>query len=423
MLGPGNRPLEVQIRTHNMHEVAEYGVAAHWMYKESDERARDMEHEVAALRRLLQSYNEDSTDAQSFIESLKTDVFREQVYVLTPKGAVMELPAGSTPIDFAYHIHTEVGHRCRGALVDGRLVALDTPLQTSQTVKIITAKGNVGPSRDWLNPELAYVVSHRARAKVRQWFRRQARGEAIAAGRDVLERQLRKLGLTRLSHDEVAKLFDFEKLDDFMAAVGRHDIAAEVIGARLLEAEAGDEVQRAPGGVGAARQAAAAAAAAVAAVAARPVHGSVAVMMRGSDAVQARAAQCCRPLPGDEVIGYVTRGKGMTLHRQDCRNIARTLEREPGRFIRVQWDQADDQSYPVELVITAMDRAGLVRDISEVLAKRNVNMSSISASANAADGTAVVTAHILLASRAHLMGVIDRISKIENVIEVRRPAG
>ncbi len=416
VLGPGNRPLEVQIRTHEMNELAEYGVAAHWKYKENTKHSADFQEKIATLRRILESHDADAADAEAFVESLKTDVFSDQVYVFTPRGDVIELPAGSTPVDFAYHIHTEVGHRCRGALVDNRMVALDTPLETSQTVSIITASGTGGPSRDWLNPALGYVASNRARSKIKQWFRRQARSEAIREGREVLERQLRKLGLTRLRLDEVPALFGHDTLDDFLATVGRHEIPTEQLGTRLLET---DDQQLRPAPESPRRRSAP-----PTSTAPRPAASEAeGVTMRGADGVHTRVARCCSPLPGDQVVGYVTRGKGVTLHRAGCRNIRRLLDREPDRFIRVNWQQTEKQSYPVELRITAYDRSGLVRDITEVMSLRAVRMSSINAVASNTDGTAEVAVMVELPSHDQLSGLIDKISKVENVIEVRRPAG
>jgi GTP pyrophosphokinase len=408
VLGPGNRPVEVQIRTHEMDEVAEFGVAAHWMYKENTASTPEIEAKIAALRRLLQSQHEDAPDAEAFVEGLKIDVFRDQVYVFTPQGEVQELPAGSTPIDFAYQIHTEVGHRCRGAFVNGQMVALDTPLQTGQTVKIVTARGDAGPSRDWLNPALGYVVSNRAQSRIKQWFRQQARSEAIGDGREVLDRQLRRLGLTRVRLEEVSRLFDYDLLDDFLAAIGRHEIPAEAIGSRLLE---GEPVEGATTPL-------------VSLPLPPPVHdpGAVSgVTMRGADNLQTRVAGCCRPLPGEAVVGYITRGKGITLHRSDCRNIARLRDNEPERFIRVRWQQTDEHAYPVKLQVMAYDRPGLVRDISDVIARRGANMASISAVTDPVDGSAIVTTMIRIRSYSHLTGLIDKLATVENVIDVRRP--
>lgn len=412
--GPGNRPLEVQIRTPNMNEVAEYGVAAHWVYKENARLSADVQRQIADLRRTLESHDEDAADAMSFVEGLKTDVFRDQVYVFTPARKVIELRAGATPIDFAYHIHTEVGHRCRGAMVDGRMVPLDTPLETGQTVKIITAKGdNIGPSRDWANPSLKFTVSNHARAKIKQYFRRQIHVEAIKAGRDILERQLRKLGITRTKHEKVARLFDFARLEDFMAAVGRHEISSQAIVERLLEQES------------------AAAEAAADRAESTPAHGirnaappkpkaTAGVTVFGADSLQSRIARCCNPLPGEPVVGYLTRGRGVTLHRTDCRNIAATREREPDRFIQVDWAQKNSQALPVELYIYAIDRAGLARDITDVIAKSDVNMTAIGAVSRDVDGMAVISTIVELESRAALGELIDRLEAVRNVIQVLR---
>ena len=422
VLGPDGRPLEVQIRTREMDEVAEYGVAAHWKYKENTRHSADFQEKIAALRRIFESHDEAAADAEAFVESLKTDVFADQVYVVTPKGDVIDLPKGSTPIDFAYLIHTEVGHRCRGALVDGRMVGLDTALQTGQKVSIVTAPGEAGPSRDWLNPVLGYTASSRARDKIRQWFRRQQRSDAIREGREVLERCLRKLGLTRIKHEDVAHYLDHEKLDDFLAAVGRHEIPAEAISARLLEREArnapghrtehvqpGQQTPRKPMPRGAAP---------------RPTPGAATgVSLLGADGVHTQVARCCGPLPGDEVLGYITRGRGVTLHRADCSNIARQRDREPDRFIRVDWQQNEGRSYPVELRISAYDRSGLVRDITEIMSQKGLRLTSLSAAANATGGTAIITVVVELRSLDQLAGVIDRLERVNNVIDVRRPSG
>jgi RelA/SpoT family (p)ppGpp synthetase len=422
VLGPDGRPLEVQIRTREMDEVAEYGVAAHWKYKENTRHSADFQEKIAALRRIFESHDEAAADAEAFVESLKTDVFADQVYVVTPKGDVIDLPKGSTAIDFAYRIHTEVGHRCRGALVDGRMVGLDTPLQTGQKVSIITAPGEAGPSRDWLNPVLGYTASSRARDKIRQWFRRQQRSDAIRDGREVLERCLRKLGLTRIKHEDVAHLLDHEKLDDFLAAVGRHEIPAEAISARLLEREAknapGSRVEQAHPGRQTPRKPMPTGAAP------RPTPGAATgVSLLGAEGVHTQVARCCGPLPGDPVLGYITRGRGVTLHRADCSNIARQRDREPDRFIRVDWQRDDGRAYPVELRISAYDRSGLVRDITEIMSQKGLRLTSLSAAANPTGGTAIITVVVALGSLDQLAGVIDRLERVENVIDVRRPSG
>ena len=416
VVGPGQYPLEVQIRTHAMHEVAEYGVAAHWMYKENTRLSEEIQEQIAILRRRLESHDENAADALAFVEGLKTDVFRDQAYVFTPRGQVIELPVGATPIDFAYHIHTEVGHRCRGAMVDGRMVPLNTPLQTGQTVRIITAKGDgVGPSRDWANPSLGFVVSDRSRAKIKQYFRRQAQGEAIRSGREVLEQQLRKLGMTKVKHERVAQLFDSDSLDEFLVHVGRQEITSQSITQRLLEAEAEAEAQARGETIQPARRE-------LPKAPERP-KGSAGVMVFGADEIESRVARCCNPLPGEPAVGHLTRSRGVTLHHAECRNIAQAREREPDRFIQVEWKEKDPQTVPVELRIVAIDRTGLVRDITDVISRLDHHMTGFGAIRRDVHGMAIISAIVELGSHAELVDLIDKLEAVKNVVQVHRPRG
>ncbi|MBK6768056.1 MAG: bifunctional (p)ppGpp synthetase/guanosine-3',5'-bis(diphosphate) 3'-pyrophosphohydrolase [Ardenticatenales bacterium] len=406
--GPDNRPLEIQIRTHDMDELAEYGIAAHWIYKENANLSAEVQRQIAELRRTLESRDADAPDALTFVEGLKADVFRDQVYVFTPKGRVLELPTGATPIDFAYRIHSEVGNRCRGALVNGKMVALNTPLNTGDTVKIVTTKGDdAGPSRDWANPALGYVVSAHARERIKQYFRRQIRSDSIRQGRDVVERVLRKLGMTRTKLEAVARLFGDDGVDDFLAAVGRQEIAAQTLSQRLLEHEATT----------------------LPPPKAKPIepHGvpktTAPVTLFGADQVQTRIARCCNPLPGEPVVGYLTRGRGVTLHRTDCRNIAAQRAREPERFIQVAWAPRKSQTVPVVLNVYAIDRSGLARDIADVISKSGINMQGISAIARDRDALAVVAVVVELESTDQLADLLDKLQNVTNVIEVRRTAG
>lgn len=406
--GPDNRPLEIQIRTHDMDELAEYGIAAHWIYKENANLSAEVQRQIAELRRTLESHDADASDAVAFVEGLKADVFRDQVYVFTPKGRVLELPIGATPVDFAYRIHSEVGHRCRGAIVNGKMVALNTPLSTGDTVRIVTTKGDdAGPSRDWANPALGYVVSAHAREKIKQYFRRQIRSDSIRQGREVVERVLRKLGMTRTKLEAVARLFGDDAVDDFLAAVGRQEIAPQTLSQRLLEHEAAVRPPAKP----------------------KPAepHGlpktTAPVTLFGADQVQTRVARCCNPLPGEAVVGYLTRGRGVTLHRTDCRNIAAQRAREPERFIQVAWSPKKRQTLPVELHVYAIDRSGLARDIADVISKSGINMQGISALARDRDALAVVSVVVELESTDHLADLLDKLQNVTNVIEVRRAAG
>ncbi len=416
VLGPRGRPLEVQIRTSEMNEIAEYGVAAHWLYKENARLSGAVQSQIGELRRTLEHHDEDAPDAVSFVEHLKTDMFQDQVYVFSPAGKVVELPAGATPVDFAYHIHTQVGHRCRGAEVNGQLVALDTPLETGQTVRIVTAKGDdVGPSRDWANPSLGYVKSHRAEAKIRQWYRRQAHGMASKGGREILERQLRKLGMTKVKHDTVARLFEFTKLDDFLAAVGRHEIGSQQITSKLLEAEstANTPAKEAKGTGRRPRPDA---------PTTQP-KATAGVTLFGADQIQTRVARCCNPLPGEAVIGYMTRGRGVTLHRTNCRNIRTQREREPDRFIQVEWPERKAQQLPIELHIYAIDRRGLARDITDVITRNDIQMTGFGAIARDEDEMAIISAVVEVDSHTQLVDLIDKLENVKNVIQVRRPRG
>ncbi|MFQ6058822.1 MAG: RelA/SpoT family protein [Anaerolineae bacterium] len=401
VVGPGRKPLEIQIRTREMHVVAEYGIAAHWRYKEQVKRDATLEEKIAWLRQLM-DWRQELTDARAFVDSLKTDVFQDQVYVFTPKGDIIDLPAGATPIDFAYRIHSEVGHRCRGAKVNGRLVALDYQLKTGEQVEILTAKRG-GPSRDWLNPHLGYIKTSRAREKIRQWFRRQERTATIAQGREVLDKELRRLGVEEKSYEEIAKLFKYDKVDDFLAAIGSGDINTQQIAIRILQLEHEEEEEMALPEV---------------APPPPPVSG---IMVSGVGDLLTRVAGCCNPLPGDDVVGYITRGRGITLHRRDCPNILRLSDRD--RLIEVSWMADIHEVYPVMIRILAYDRPGLMRDIADIVAAEGVNMSAASAVTNKKDHTAIVTATLEIKGVNQLSRILNKVDRLPNVLEVRRQVG
>ncbi len=396
------RTLEVQIRTPSMHETAEYGIAAHWRYKEG-RKSRDIEFEqkVNWLRQLME-WRQDITDSTEFVASLKTDVFQDRVYTFTPKGDVIDLPAGATPIDFAYHIHTEIGHRCRGAKVNGKLVSLDYHLQNGDQVLILSAKRG-GPSRDWLNLALGYVKTGRARSKIRQWFRRQDRDNNIAQGREVLDRELKRLDVGGMSHENVARLFQQEKLDDFLAAIGCGDINNQQIATRIIEAERQEKAEEQE-------------------IQLPSVPPSVVVgeglTVRGTGGLLTHLARCCSPVPGDDIVGYVTRGRGVTVHRRDCPNILRVSG--PERLIEVDWG-SDKTTYPVMIHISACDRGGLVRDIASLVAADDINMTSINVTTTKNIATFYATLEI--SDIAQLSSVLAKIERLPNVVEARRQAG
>lgn len=397
VIGPDGKTLEVQIRTHEMHRTAEYGIAAHWRYKEQTKRDPVFEAKIAWLRSLM-DWRGEVADAGEFLDSLKTDVFQDRVYTFTPKGDVIDLPAGSTPIDFAYHIHTEIGHRCRGAKVNGRLVSLDYQLKTGDQVEIVTAKRG-GPSRDWLNPHLGYIKTTRARQKIRQWFKRQDRAEAIAEGRNILEKELRRLGLDQTRYEEIATLFKFDKVDDFLAAIGYGDINVQQMATKLIEAE------KEEGEVGLPEVA-------------PPPPVISGLTVKGVGDLLTRVAGCCHPLPGEPAVGYVTRGRGVTIHRRDCRNLLYLEDKE--RLIEVDWGEDLKQVFPVMIEVLAYDRTGLMRDITEIMAEERINISAANVATYPKDHIAVITATLEVSSIDQLSRVLAKVERLPNVFEARR---
>ncbi len=389
----GGRPLEVQIRTEEMHNVAEFGVAAHWRYKEQAQPDAAIESRVQLLRQAL-DVDPSKLDARQFVDLFREDIIAERVYVFTPKGDIIDLPRGATPVDFAYGIHSEIGHRCRGAKVDGRLVSLDYQLQSGERVEIITSKQG-GPSRDWLNPHLNFVATQRARQRIRQWFRREQRDQNIAAGREILDREMRRLGLDQEAYAKIAELFKFRDIDDFMAAVGYGDISASQIAHKLDESSAATDELR------------------VRAIPERPVSE---VMVAGVGDLYTQIAACCQPVPGDKIVGYITRGKGVTVHRVDCPNVISLKDTE--RLISVSWGGTQEQ-YPVGIEILGFDRPGLLHDISGEIMDMGLNMSSASVSSDK-DHQAHIICTIGIKGLGQLSDVMTRLQNVRDVLDVRR---
>ena len=368
MIGPEGKPLEVQIRTREMHQHSEYGVAAHWRYKEGATRGarRDpaFEDRIAWLRQVL-DWKDAVVDASDWLAAFKSSLFTDTIYVHTPQGKVVDLPVGSTPVDFAYAVHTSLGHRCRGARVDGTMVPLHYALKNGQRVEIIAAKQG-GPSRDWLNPEQGYAHSHRARTKIRQWFKAQQIEETLAQGRAIVERELARAGATAVSLDTVAVKAGFTKADELYAAVGRAEfnarqLIAAIRAARTPVAQAGPAEETSAEIL--ARQSKAAGA-----------GGGILVV--GVDRLMTNLARCCKPAPPDPIVGFVTRGKGVTIHRQRCTNVIRMRSREPERLIDANWGKPRDEVFPVDVVLEAMDRQGLLRDITEIFSREKINVTA-----------------------------------------------
>ncbi len=390
------RPLEIQIRTYDMHRIAEYGVAAHWRYKEGAKRDMHFEQKMTWLRQLMEWQRELSGTA--FVESVKTDIFHDQVYVFTPKGEIKELPRGATPLDFAYRIHTDLGHRCVGAKVNGRLVSLDHQLQNGDAVEILCAKTERAPSLDWLNPDLGYVKTRHAQEKIRQWFRKQERVENIKRGQELLDKELRRLGLSSWEQERIAALFGYDEGNDFLAAIGCGDVNIHQLRSKLTAHE-----ERPQPAVTAPR---------------RPRLSS-AIQVLGVGDLLTRLAPCCNPVPGDDIIGFITRTRGVTIHRKDCPNIVHEDERE--RLVPVSWG-AVDHSYPVPIQVEAWDRVGLLKDISTVVSGERVNITAIS-SAEHSDGITSISLTLEITGIGQLSRLFSKLEGIRGVIGVTRGGG
>lgn len=408
----GGKTLEVQIRTHEMHQYAEYGVAAHWRYKESGKQDPYLDHQVRFLRQMLDwrhEDGEDGEDAETFMDKVRSDVLPDRVFVFTPKGKIIELPAGATPIDFAYYIHTEVGHRCRGAKIHGKIVPLDYQLQYADRVEILTVKRG-GPSRDWLNPYLGYVKTSRVKAKIRSWFRKQDREENIRQGRDMMEHELRKLAL-RVPLDELAQRNNFDKLDDFLAKIGAGDISPHSIAVKELEArQAEEKFQGIEAEIAAYQQ--------DKAPPKKQDRLDSGVKVRGVGTLMNQIAGCCKPVPGEKIMGYVTRGHGISVHKRTCPNILNKDNSE--RLVELEWGNTPTNRFPVTLKILALDREGLLRDIVDVVSNEKVNMSSVNAITDKADNSAIVTVTLEVADVNQLSRILSRLNGLRNVVEAHR---
>jgi GTP pyrophosphokinase len=389
------KTLEIQIRTPEMDQGAEYGIASHWRYKEGVDRDEDYERRILWLRSLME-WRQDVIDAGEFVDGLKSDVFEDRVYLFTPRGDIIDLSAGSTPIDFAYHVHTDVGHRCRGAKVNGKLVSLDYQLQTGEKIEILTAKRG-GPSLDWLNPNLGLVKTQRARSKIRRWFKVQAREKNITQGKNLLEKELRRLGLTKLNLENLAKEFDFRSVDYLYEAIGNGDISIGRIVNHLTVPEVEEEFKL------------------IAHPSPEVPPPTDSVVILGLRGLLTNFAKCCNPAPGDDIVGYITRGRGATIHRQDCPNIMRIKDRE--RLVKVSWGEAKN-TYPVPVRMKAYDRDGLMRDVSTLIAEEGINMGKVSVDIN--NNLAVFDMVLEVRDLAQLSKVLDRLENLPNVLEAQR---
>ncbi len=395
VVGPGGKTLEVQIRTEEMHRKAEYGVAAHWQYKEKSRTSKQFEQKIAYLRELL-AWRDEVADWSKTRQARLDDT----VYVLTPQGKVLDLPAGATPIDFAYALHTDLGHRCRGARVDGRMATLDTPLASGQRVEIVAAKSG-GPSRDWLNAERGFVRSHRARQKIRQWFNTQALQQTVAAGRARLEKELRRKGALQANLEELAGKLGFKPPDELFAAVARDEVNLRQLETALRGSEA--PVQK----VEVRRKAKATA--------------KSGVLVVGMDSLMTQLARCCKPVPPDPIRGFVTRGRGVSVHREDCAGLKRLAEAHPERLIEAGWADGGGQgegSYTVDMAVSATDRRGLLRDIGDALAREKINVTAVRTQTR--EELAFMRFTFDVGDMAQLRRALVQVREVKGVIRVAR---
>lgn len=405
VMGPHTEPMEIQIRTQEMHRTAEYGIAAHWRYKEGG-TDRGFDQKLAWLRQVLE-WQKELGDAREFMESLKIDLFDDEVFVFTPKGDVIDLPAGATPLDFAYQIHTDVGHRCVGAKVNGKIVPLEHELQNGDIVEILTSRQSAGPSLDWLK----LVKTSSARTKIRNYFKRQRREENVARGRELLERELRRLELEprEVISDEVTRpvvrKLNFTAFEDLLAAIAYGGITAGNVAARLRESYrrvarpvADTDLTIEP-----------------VAPLQRPGSG---IRVRGVDHVLVKFGRCCNPVPGDPVIGYITRGRGVSVHRLDCPNMA-SYARDPERLLEVQWEEEISGSYPVDITVTGLDRPGLLSEVAQVAADMRTNIISARARSDS-DGFGTIDLTLEIRGLEQLERLFARLRRIHDVMDVHR---
>lgn len=402
VIGPEGKALEIQIRTFSMHEEAEFGICAHWRYKGSDNQGgSSYEEKIAWLRQVLDWHEETDAGPSDVAEHFSRA--QDRIYVFTPEGHVVNLAQGSTPLDFAYHVHTEVGHRCRGAKVNGRIVPLTYQLNTSDQVEILTGKENA-PRRDWLQKNLGYLKSSRARVKVQHWFRLQARDENIAAGRALLEKVYKRLALTSLDYKSVPTYFGYQAVEDMYAAVGAGDISStQVVSAvQHLFNERTDEPVLSP------------------TIARSDPRHDDAIMIRGVGNLLTHFAGCCKPLPGDMIIGYVTKGRGVSIHQQDCSKLLQLEFKEPDRIIEVSWGDTPKSTYPIDIEIRAYDRSGLLRDISAMLANARIDVAAVNTQSDKSNNTATMRLTLEITGLDALNVLLARITRLPNVLSAQR---
>jgi GTP pyrophosphokinase len=399
VIGPEGKTLEVQIRTHEMHRQAELGVAAHWRYKEGGGTPAAFDQKIRFLRQLLDPGN----DSGDLLDQIRDDLFEDRVYGVSPKGDVVELPAGATPLDFAYHVHTQVGHRCRGAKVNGRIVPLTYKVQNGDKIEIITGS-HAQPSRDWLSPRLGYLAGGRSRAKVRSWFRHQDRDQHLRQGREILERELGRLNVRDVATDAIAAQLKFANTDALCVALGAGDVTPAAVATGLqqmrgVDAERTLKRRRPPQ---------------------RKKGQAEGIAVSGVGDLMCNFARCCRPVPPEPISGYITQGRGVTIHRQDCGNFLGLNRRHPERIIEVNWGSSESATYPVDLTLRAYDRSGLIRDISTILADEAANVTDLKSKTDKRTLETVMDISVEIRDLPTLSTTIARLEQLPNVITVQR---
>ncbi len=414
VIGPEGKTVEIQIRTEQMHQDAELGVAAHWKYKEGSgsSKGSGFEDKIAWLRKLL-AWQEDMTDSGSLVEELRCQVFEDRVYVFTPKGEVVDLPLGATPLDFAYYIHSQVGHRCIGAKIGGRIVPFTYQLETGDQIEIITQK-QPNPSRDWLNPNLGFLRTSRARSKVATWFKKQDRDKNVQAGRELLDKELERLGLSfSLLNKTVLERFNVASTDDLLAGVGGGDLrinqllnflqsqhkkptSAEEDEAVLRQLEL--KASKKPASTGSKGQ----------------------VVVQGVGNLLTNIARCCQPIPGDEIVGFITQGRGVSIHKADCEQLTELTTHHPERMVEAVWGESSDGGYQITLRVVANDRSGLLRDITTILANEKINVTEINSRANPKQQTATMDMALNIQNIDTLSRALAKISQLSDILEAKR---
>lgn len=403
--GPENKNIEIQIRTFEMDKESEQGVAAHWRYKEGGEHKAGYEAKIAWLRQVL-AWQKDLSRQGVTLEETQNAVVDDRVYVFTPTGEIVELPKGSTPLDFAYQIHSEVGHRCRGAKINGTIVPLTYVLNTADQVEILTSK-HPSPSRDWLNPHLGYLKSARAKAKIHHWFKLQDYDKNIADGQTILERECQRLGVSNINYETIATKLHYKNHKDMFAALGGGDLRmSQVLGAIQLQQEQTkkvEEILTSP----------------------IPLHAptkttGVGINIAGVGNLLTHTAQCCKPVPGDPIVGFITQGRGVAIHRKDCGNILNLTPDSEGRLFEVDWGTSATNTYPVNIIVDAFDRAGLIRDITTLIANEKINLLAVNTMTNKIENSAHLTLTIEIQGLDSLSKILDRIKQIPNVYEAKR---